>query len=226
MERFTEVFNSIGGSLAPQIELILKENAVLLCTAAFIIIMAYIGRERGFMDRVLSFGSVVVTLVVEIEIFPRIMELLRDNEAVRQFFLDTVKSFMHIEDGSAGSPLYDLLGLDVLAENAAELMETLAVKVICFAVLFVLLRLLIRFLALIAKGLKRIRLIDGIDRLLGMLLGLAEGVVLVWIFMLIISALPDVPFCRTVLNQISRSNLLLALYNSNLLFTFASQLLG
>lgn len=226
MERFTEVFNSIGGSLAPQIELILKENAVLLCTAAFIIIMAYIGRERGFMDRVLSFGSVVVTLVVEIEIFPRIMELLRDNEAVRQFFLDTVKSFMHIEDGSAGSPLYDLLGLDVLAENAAELMETLAVKVICFAVLFVLLRLLVRFLALIAKGLKRIRLIDGIDRLLGMLLGLAEGVVLVWIFMLIISALPDVPFCRTVLNQISRSNLLLALYNSNLLFTFASQLLG
>ena len=226
MERFNEILELLHSRYLPEAELIVKDNIVFLCFAAFIIIMVWLGKQRGFIDRVLSLGSVVVTLIVEIKFFPSIMAYLGENEAIRSFCLNAVRGFMNIDEESAASPLYDLLGLDTLADNAADLMETLAAKLIVFVLIFIVLRILVRLLSAFAKGLKKIHLINSIDRLLGMIAGFAEAIILIWIFMLVISGFPNAPFCGFVLNQIQHNELLLAVYNQNLLLTFAADLLG
>lgn len=226
MEKFEEIFRQLHTVYIPELTLIVKDNIVLMCMAAFVIIMMYVGRQRGFMDRVLSLGSVMVTLAAEFMLFPHIMRAIEENEAIGEFFLNTARSFMHIDPEHTSSPLYDLLGLDVIAENAADLMETLAVKIICFAIVFVLLRLLVRILSVCADGLKRIHLINSVDRLLGMITGFAEAMVFIWIFMLIVSGLPTFKFCSFVLDQIVHNDILLAVYDQNLLLMFAANLLG
>ena len=179
MDRFNEIFELLHTDVLPAAELIVKDNIVLLGTAAFIIIMLYVGRERGFIDRILSLGSVIVTLGVEIELFPHIMNWIRENEVLREFCLNTVRGFMKIDEETASSPLYDLLGISTVVDNAAELMETLAAKVIFFVIVFVVLRLLFRVFAVFAKSLKKIRLVNSVDRMLGMVVGGAEAFVFI-----------------------------------------------
>lgn len=226
MEKFNKILELLHSRYLPEAELIVKDNIVFLSFAAFIIVMVWLGKQRGFIDRVLSLGSVVVTLIVEIKFFPLIMSYLGENEAIKSFCLNAVHGFMHIDEKSAASPLYDILGLDTLAENAADLMETLAAKLVVFVLLFIVLRILVRLLSAFAKGLKKIHLINSIDRLLGMIAGFAEAVILIWIFMLVISGFPNAPFCSFVLNQIQHNELLLTVYNQNLLLAFAADLLG
>ena len=226
MDRFNEIFELLHTDVLPAAELIVKDNIVLLGTAAFIIIMLYVGRERGFIDRILSLGSVIVTLGVEIELFPHIMNWIRENEVLREFCLNTVRGFMKIDEETASSPLYALLGISTVVDNAAELMETLAAKVIFFVIVFVVLRLLFRVFAVFAKSLKKIRLVNSVDRMLGMVVGGAEAFVFIWIFMLVISGLPNVPVCNFMLKQIMHNDILLAIYNNNLLFAFAVKMLS
>ena len=105
------------------------------------------------------------------------------------------------------------------------MIETLAVKILCFIVIFIAVRLLLGIVSMLARGLKRIRLFDAADRLLGMLLGAAEALLLIWIMMIVVSGLPDVPVCRFILDQIMENRILLEIYNQNLLMQFAADLL-
>ena len=133
---------------------------------------------------------------------------------------------MHTGGKNASSPLYEILGLNLLADNAAALIENLAAKVICFAVIFILVRLALAVVAVLARGLKKIEIIDQTDKLFGCLLGLAESLIIIWIFMLVVSGLPDAPFCRMILDQIEESPVLNLIYHQNLLLQFVQDLFG
>lgn len=267
-------------TLFDQILFILKDNAVLICTAVFFILAVSWGYRRGLMIKLLSLCSVVATLLIVVRVYPMALELINNNEAVNTFFSDigtrlvmgaagavilkesaegsplgalgmegvtdtasgsespvsTLSQLIEqargagmasggaegAADGGAGamipdSPLYDMLGLDRLADNAGALVGDIAGKVLCFIIVFIAVRIAVRILMAVARGLKRIRVIDWLDSLGGAVLGAAEGIIYIWIFMFIVSAFPGYGFTGFVLEQISGDALLTWIYNSNLI---------
>lgn len=267
-------------TLFDQILFILKDNAVLICTAVFFILAVSWGYRRGLMIKLLSLCSVVVTLLIVVRVYPMVLEFINNNEAVNTFFSDigtrlvmgaagavilkgsaegkslgalgmegvtdtasgsespvsTLSQLIEeargagmasggaegAADGGAGalipdSPLYDMLGLDRLADNAGALVGDIAGKVLCFIIVFIAVRIAVRILMAVARGLKRIRVIDWLDSLGGAVLGAAEGIIYIWIFMFIVSAFPGYGFTGFVLEQISGDALLTWVYNSNLI---------
>ena len=267
-------------TLFDQILFILKDNAVLICTAVFFILAVSWGYRRGLMIKLLSLCSVVATLLIVVRVYPMALEFINNNEAVNTFFSDigtrlvmgaagavilkeraegsplgalgmegvtdtasgsespvsTLSQLIEqargagmasggaegAADGGAGalipdSPLYDMLGLDRLADNAGALVGDMAGKVLCFIIVFIAVRIAVRILMAVARGLKRIRVIDWLDSLGGAVLGAAEGIIYIWIFMFIVSAFPGYGFTGFVLEQISGDALLTWIYNSNLI---------
>lgn len=223
-------------TLFDQILFILKDNAVLICTAVFFILAVSWGYRRGLMIKLLSLCSVLVTLLIVVRVYPMVLEFINNNEAVKTFFSDIGARLVMgaagavilkgsaegAADGGAGalipdSPLYDMLGLDRLADNAGTLVGDIAGKVFCFIIVFIAVRIAVRILMAVARGLKRIRAIDWLDSLGGAVLGAAEGIIYIWIFMFIVSAFPGYGFTGFVLEQISGDALLTWIYNSNLI---------
>lgn len=267
-------------TLFDQILFILKDNAVLICTAVFFILAVSWGYRRGLMIKLLSLCSVVVTLLIVVRVYPMALEFINNNEAVNTFFSDigtrlvmgaagavilkgsaegnslgalgtegvtdtasvsespisTLSQLIEqargagmasgsaegAAHGGAGalipdSPLYDMLGLDRLADNAGALVGDIAGKVLCFIIVFIAVRIAVRILMAVARGLKKIRVIDWLDSLGGAVLGAAEGIIYIWIFMFIVSAFPGYSFTGFVLEQISGDALLTWIYNSNLI---------
>lgn len=122
--------------------------------------------------------------------------------------------------GIIDSPLYRLLGLDKLADNAAAAIGDTAVKILCFILIFIVVRLLVKLLSMLAGGLKKIHFIKWIDGLFGAVFGFAESIAYIWIFMFVISAFPAYSFCSRLLAQISRDPLLYTIYSQNLITQF------
>ncbi len=202
------------------------DHIVMIGVVVFTLFMVYTGYHCGFIDRAISLGALVITLIAEIRMFPYVSAYIQNTPAIREFFLNIVRSLMHTGGKNASSPLYEILGLNLLADNAAALIENLAAKVICFAVIFILVRLALAVVAVLARGLKRIEIVDQTDKLFGCLLGLAESLIIIWIFMLVVSGLPDAPFCRMILDQIEESPVLNLIYHQNLLLQFVQDLFG
>ena len=202
------------------------DHIVMIGVVVFTLFMVYTGYHCGFIDRAISLGALVITLIAEIRLFPYVSAYIQNTPAIREFFLNIVRSLMRTGGKNASSPLYEILGLNLLADNAAALIENLAAKVICFAVIFIIVRLALAVVAVLARGLKKIEIFDQTDKLFGCLLGLAESLIIIWIFMLVVSGLPDAPFCRMILDQIEESPVLNLIYHQNLLLQFVQDLFG
>ncbi len=208
------------------IQLYLTNHAVLIVTVVFVLLMMYLGYTAGLIAKLISVGSLVITLILEIKLFPVFMAAVEGNEAIRQVFLEIVQGLMNLDEQKVSSPLYSALGLNVMADNAAEMIETLAAKVICFLLIFILVNILMKLVSILAGGLKKIGVIDSFDKMLGTVFGLVESIILLWVFMLVAAGLPNVPACRMILDQIAANPILDFLYTQNLLLQFATDIFG
>ncbi|MDO4960497.1 MAG: CvpA family protein [Eubacteriales bacterium] len=226
MDRFNEISAQINTEILPKLAELTSGNTVLICVVGFIFIMMVIGYTRGLMRRILSVGSLILTLAAEAFVFPYVMEYLKTNTVMQEMIAGLIRGWMQDNSALAASPLYDILGFDVLAENAAELANIMAVRVLVFILIFIAVRILLFFVSGLITGAKSIKLIDGLDKWLGLAFGFAEGLMIVWIFMIAVSAFPGLSFCNYVLTQITESDILLGIYNNNVILMVMAGMLG
>ena len=230
MTLFTDI-SMANNQIIEEILYILRDNAVLLAVILFIVLMMIWGCRKGLMAKLLSLCSVAATLIIEAKVYPIVLAFIRSNEAINSFFSELgmkiltgalMGATMGVTKDTdiATGTLYELLGLDELADNAAAAIGDTAVKILCFILIFIVVRLLVKLLSALAGGLKKIHFINWIDGFFGAIFGLAESILYIWLFMFVISAFPTYGFCRTVLAQILRDPLLYAIYNQNLIMQF------
>ena len=219
-----EIINFIN-NLVPLFKSLILDNSVAIVVTAFWLFMLWHGYRRGLMARIISLGSVLLTLIVEIRVYPYVLDLLNKHTGWQTMFREIGRSVLADRVSPHYSPLYDLLGLNTLAENAGELAGGIALKALLFLLLFVAFRLVLKVAAALIGGLRRIGLIRWMDSWLGAVLGAAEGLIYIWLAMFLLSAVPNLQYTRPILDQIMRNRFLFILYNENLITQFVADLL-
>lgn len=110
---------------------------------------------------------------------------------------------------------------------AAQVQEAIGSKVadlivsaLAFVVTLLLTRLILWIVYHVLDIVSRLPVIHGINRILGMFIGLAEGLLVVWIFFVFLTCIMQTGFGRECLRLIADSKVLSALYNGNVLRYF------
>lgn len=187
----------------------LKNHATLICVAGFILFMGWRGYKKGFMLTLLSLGSVLVTLVLDYFLLP--------------FVLTKCESFPELNETLESLSGKIIIGISTIGnENEAlkdylmeETTEDFIKEIIIFTAIFLIMQITLRILIAFAKNIKKFRLIDWADTLCGTVFGLAEGVILVWIFMIIISLFWGNAIVTEIYRQIFANDFLKFLYYVN-----------
>ena len=110
--------------------------------------------------------------------------------------------------------VYDLLGITTFYKYLSSYAARLVVNLIAFIVTFIAIRLVFLIIGLIVnKIMADVPILAGINRTTGLLLGLASGLILIWVFMVIAS----VAFGSAFDNMIAESQLLQFIYNHNII---------
>lgn len=115
------------------------------------------------------------------------------------------------------SEVYDLLGVNAFADYVGSYLADMILNtvgfVILFAAVYLAIRLIVRWLDLIA----RLPILSGMNKIAGALLGGIQGLLFLWILCLVVTACSGTAWGMEVVRQIEASKWLSFLYEHNFL---------
>ncbi len=217
-----------------------------IITAACLLWCAVRGYRRGFIRELVSTVFVLLALVLVWVINPHINTFIRENTPLEEAIQNQCKKMVTQQTDSSpgmnaqdqenlleGLSLPDLLTDGLRDNNTAETYKYLSVTSfvdyvsgylsetivngVSFVVSFLLATLLIRMVTYALDVLARFPILNGINRLTGALVGLAKGVIFVWIAFLIITIFCSTRLGGQLLSLISGDPFLSVLYENDVL---------
>ena len=161
-------------------------------------IQQYFGAEEGGVQ---GSGTGQLTKIEQTEL----IEHLPIPEALRDLLLD-----YNNDEG------YRSLGVTGFADYLVHFLATVILKVIAFVAAVILVQILLHLVIGALDILAHIPLIGGLNRLLGLILGLVQALFFLWLFFLILSMTSATQWGLQLMDMVQSSQTLSALYDSNL----------
>lgn len=216
------------------------------------IICVLVGCIQGLFKVVVSVAGLIASIVVAAYVAPHVSGYLQEHTRMDDKIASYISEQLHFEElGEETSkgiqvavinelPLPDKMKQGILNNNNSDMYKALDVSgvysyiaksvavVILNAVVFLVLMLFCRvfffFLGKLTKGLSGVPILKWIDRLGGGLLGALNGMILIWIFFLILFATSTSEWSREWIAQIEQNALLKMVYDNNLLLDIVGDL--
>jgi uncharacterized membrane protein required for colicin V production len=221
-------------------------NWLLLIVLALLLGNALIGMKVGMIKTVFSLFSLIVSLVLTVYISPVVNDFMRGNETFYGNITEKVEKFLPFEEEEAkvseqvsaieGLPLpqsikdtliennnkeiYKVLSVTNFREYVSNYLAGIIVNALAFIVTFFVILIGLWVLSIALNIVSKLPLLNQINKTAGLLAGLVHGLVVVWIFFILITVFGGTELGQKALGMISESQILNMLYNNNLLLGF------
>lgn len=175
--------------------------------AAFMVAMFLYGYRKGLVRMSVNIVSIVVSLIATRMLLPTVQSWIDQNPVLRELVAQRVEKIAFGEGPAAGAAsesvdlFYQLLGLDKLTDYIADRITGMLVSVITFVLLLIVVTLLVKLAFAILQRVVELPVLNFMNRTLGAVLGLVESIVYVWIFLIVISFLPENPLTLHIAMQ-------------------------
>lgn len=211
-------------------------NTLTIVVIAIIAIFGFIGHARGFLKMLFSVLSLILTLYVATLISPYISNWLQNtnlydsvydgvytyvNDVIAQSAADNIKTAMDELQLPENIQHYVLSGETALingtgvAQVISQRLTAMIFDVLVFLVTFIGAMVIIKLLFAAVNLMSHLPIIHGINKIAGLIIGVLEGLVVVWIFFIVISLMSSSDFAYDMYRQINESAFLTFLYNRN-----------
>lgn len=221
-------------------------NWLLIIVAVILIGYAFNGRRRGFIRTVFALFSTIIALMLTIWVSPVISKQLQENNTVREFVTEKVEKVVTFKDlGDKVSeqvefinklPMPKAIKHTLVENNTADVYKAMAVnsfkeyisnsiaRIIINAGSFLVVMVIIMIaLALLCEALNiisKLPIINGLNKSAGLLAGLLQGIVIVWIGCIFLTVLGGTKLGQSMFEMINENTFLSIIYDNNLLLNF------
>ena len=217
------------------------EYIIVAAVIAIIVICGYIGREKGLVKIVLSMVATVLAMLISSILTTPICEILKDKLGVVDKIKEIVAESMRdikIEDVSYLEDLQlpDIIkskiiegvqGLEIpVKDYVIESVATVALSAIVFIVIFIIATIAISIAISVLDVIAKLPLIKQANRGAGLVAGLIYGVVVVWVAMIVPTALSSTAWASDILLIIGDNKLLSFIYDSNPIMGILSNIIS
>ena len=214
--------------------------------AVILFLMFCMGYRRGFIKEIVSTFFVILAIVIVWFINPYVNTFIKEQTPVYESVQTACAEFAEEQLSEISNPdknqqisiidnmeLPDLLKNEIEKNNTAEVYNYLAVSSftdyvsgylalavvngISFIVSFILATLLIRIFTYALNIIASLPVIRGVNKAAGALIGLAKGIVFVWVGFLVLTILCNTSLGQTVMQLVEADLFLSYLYNQNIL---------
>lgn len=227
-----------------------------IAVGVFLLSMVLYGHYKGFLRMAITFSALIISLLAVRVALPHVTGYLQEHTEIQknigesllktvgadqQIFSETYtpaqeralieqlkvpESLKQTLLENNNREIYRALNVDKFLDYIGSYLANALLELVCAVILFLLvyigLRVLIRWLDLIA----RLPIIHGINQIAGAVLGGIQGLLLVWLFFLMIRICAGYSWTPGLLEQIEKSEWLRILYYNNLLHVIAAGILG
>ncbi len=219
-------------------------NWLFWVVAVFIAYHVIDGLRRGFIRKVVSALSLVVTLVLVTYLTPQITTFIQDHTSLHEnlqekcselflsdeynedvktdqvFMIENMELPENIKEmllENNNTEAYDLLAVSGFHDYVGAYLANLIINTLAYLISFVVIWTALRAILLALDIVAKLPILHGINKLAGGALGIVYGVVLVWIAFLLVTILCNGELGRQFFALIQENPFLLFLYNQNVI---------
>lgn len=219
-------------------------NWLFWVVAAFIAYHVIDGLHRGFIKKSVSAVSLIVTLVLVTWLTPKITTFIQDNTSLQESLqekcseiflsdeynqevktdqvqmienMDLPENIKEMLLENNNSEAYSLLEVSGFHEYVGAYLANMIINALAYLLTFVIVWTALRAVLLALDIVTLLPVLHGINKLAGGVLGLAVGVILVWIAFLLVTVLCNGDLGRQFFELICENQFLLFLYNQNVI---------
>lgn len=227
-------------------------NYVLIAVLLILIITALLGYRRGLVKTVFSLVSMIAALILTVIISPYVSGWMKNSETISNYVTDNVKEIISVDDVDTNRKtdeeviesleLPEFLESTLLENNTAVIYNELEVQknnvleyiiagitnilinAIAFVATYIIIRVLLWLICYMLDVLAKLPVLKQINKVTGLAAGLAQGLLCVWIFCILIMVFGFGDFGAYVYKSINESSILTFIYDSNLLVSAVTRL--
>ncbi len=218
-------------------------NWLLLIVILFIGLSIVEGYRKGFIKTVFSIFGLAIALIVASVGAPMLSHQLVKNETVYQYIDKKVADTLDIDSRNLEQkeesayidklPLPESIKNQINANNSFEVKSLLNVSnfsgyvsgyitcmilnAISYLLIVILVLIAVRILANLLDIISKLPVLNSINKIGGIAVGTLKGVIIVWLFFVVITVFSGSEFGKSMFEMINDSVVLSYLYNNNLL---------
>lgn len=215
-----------------------------------LVITGYAGYRRGFIKEIVSFFFVFLALALAWTINPYVNTFLMEKTSLYDKIQESCRDFSGRQNVSEGDgedettenslisqlPLPEILQKNLMANNTEEAYQYLAVDTfgdyiseylaraiingMSYLIAYVLANLILRLAMLVLDMIAGLPIISGANRLTGGIVGVAKGILFIWIALLLLTILCNSDIGKKGLELVEKDSVLQVLYKHDVLVNF------
>ncbi len=221
-------------------------NWLLIAVLAVLVINSFIGMRVGLIKTVFSLFSMILALGFTIWLNPYVNDFLRSNDKLNHYINTRVEKMLPLVEEKAnkneqvstieGLHLPQSLKDSLLENNNAGVYKELAVKgfkgyltnyltgivinALSFSVTFIVTMIVFWFISVALDIISKLPFLHQINKTAGLLAGLLQGLIIVWVFCIILTVFQSSQLGQKAMELIGKDEILSFIYNNNFLLQF------
>lgn len=211
-------------------ELILK-NLITILFVIFIVFSFMSGFAKGFLKMVISFGSLIVSIILTRMLTPTAAETIKNITNIESSLTSAIYGAL------TKSNIYDKIDLpfmknvidtgnieEILRDNLCNGMANAIINLLCGIVLFIAIFIALKLAVKALDIVNYIPLVGQLNKILGGVLGVVETIFILWIIFALFRVFEGVPQIKILVDNINSSFLVGSLYQNNFVYDFFANL--
>lgn len=210
---------------------------VLIVAIAILALSAWRGYRAGIVKMVLYIVTLILTIMLAGALLKPVSLLIKNNTSLYQNIENSVSEVIGEYDIIDTDSLKSLPFPEYMVENitsgSAESLRNMAATVVADqifnAIIYICLDIIVYIIIRIIMGtfnvVTKLPVIKEINRLAGLAVGLLEGILLLWLFCLVLQACGSETWAQQIFVQINDSAFLSWIYNNNLVGKFFNRII-
>ncbi len=221
-------------------------NWLLVVVLGILIVNALIGIKVGFIKMIFSLCSMIIAMVLTLWISPMVNDFMRGNEKFYDNVSSKVEKIVQIKEEEAGvseqvslieglklpqsikdsliennnDEVYKALSVDGFKGYVNNYLTGIVINALAFTLTFIVILILLWVISIALDIISKLPLLNQINKTAGLAAGLVHGLVVVWLFFIVLTVFGSSGLGQKAMELIGESEILSFIYNNNLLIGF------
>ncbi len=223
------------------------EIMLLIGVIGFLVVMTFVGYSKGFIKIVLSLAVTIVALLASVLLAGPCSTFIKEHtplyDTVKEQMSDYVSEYIGKEVDNASqdiqkdaikklnlpSSIQDKLivnntdnvksemNVKSFSDYIAESLTDVLLNAVTVLVLFLIFKIVLRVLISVIDLFSKLPIINSINKNLGGIIGFAEGILILWVICIALTAISGTQVGENIFSAIASNPALNFIYNNNLL---------
>ena len=225
-------------------------NWLLIVVLIILVGNSLIGMRVGFIKTVFSLCSLGVALILTIWISPIVNDYLKGNEKIYNGITSGIEKMLKFEDDvketskqislieelklpqsikdslieNNNTEVYEELAISSFKEYISNYLAGIVIKAMAFIITFMAFTIILWVISAALDLLSKLPLLDQANTMAGLLAGLVHGLVIVWLFFILLTVFGSTGFGQKALQLVGESQILSMIYNNNFILGFITSI--